>query len=60
MADTVLRYFARWLKSGMRASGLIARTGGEEFVLVMPTTERAQALQTADRLRADTLKMAVP
>ena len=58
--DTVLQHFAHLLRANMRTIDLVARTGGEEFILVMPMTGIDEAIQTAERLRADSLKMRVP
>ena len=49
--DEVLKAVAQALKQEARRSDLAARYGGEEFVLVLPDTDSAGALVTAERLR---------
>ena len=49
--DEVLREFARRLRKNVRGIDLTCRYGGEEFVIVMPETDRAQAYAIAERLR---------
>jgi len=56
--DAVLRYVADRLSDNVRAPDLVARQGGEEFVIVLTNTPLAEAVRVADRLRraiADTL-----
>jgi len=48
--DTVLRAFAVEALSTLRTSDLIARWGGEEFLLLLPDTRGTQALATVQRL----------
>lgn len=51
--DRVLSAMGRWLRSTLReSSDWVARYGGEEFVLVLPETPLPQALEVAERLRA--------
>lgn len=50
--DEVLREVARRLRSALREQDLIARFGGEEFVVVMPDTGLEAARACAERLRA--------
>ncbi len=52
VGDRVLADIARLLAQEVRASDLLARFGGDEFVLVMPDTDLARARQVAERLRA--------
>ena len=49
--DTVLREIAARIRRNTRSSDLTCRHGGEEFVLIMPDTEGARAVQVAERLR---------
>jgi two-component system cell cycle response regulator len=50
--DEVLRQVAARTISSVRSADLVARLGGEEFVVVMPETELAMAAAVAERLRA--------
>jgi two-component system cell cycle response regulator len=50
--DEVLKVFARRIKRVLRASDLVCRLGGEEFVVVMPDTPLAVAERVAERVRA--------
>ena len=52
MGDTVLNTFAKRLRSNLRGVDMIARMGGEEFLVIIPriTNRRAQFL--AERLRS--------
>lgn len=50
--DEVLRVFAEAVRQNIRRGDLAARTGGEEFVLVMREASAQLALSTAERIRA--------
>jgi diguanylate cyclase len=50
--DEVLRQVAAMLKAGVRASDVVARLGGEEFIVLMPHTGRDGAMALAEKLRA--------
>jgi len=52
--DEVLAGFGRLLRSELRASDVAGRAGGEEFVVLLPDTDRAGALALAEKLRAAT------
>lgn len=49
--DDVLREFARRLRKAVRGIDLVCRYGGEEFVVVMPETNRGLAYTVAERIR---------
>lgn len=49
--DTVLRTFAKLIHKQTRKSDIIARTGGEEFIVLMPNTRLTDARRAADSLR---------
>jgi diguanylate cyclase (GGDEF)-like protein len=51
VGDRVLARAARLLEAAVRGSDVVARTGGEEFVVVMPDTAEADAIACAERLR---------
>jgi diguanylate cyclase (GGDEF)-like protein len=52
VGDEVLRHLARLLRIELRPHDLMARFGGEEFVLVLDDVNRAAALDVAERVRA--------
>jgi diguanylate cyclase (GGDEF)-like protein len=49
--DAVLRRVAQTCRASLREGDSIGRTGGEEFVVVLPATTAAIALDVAERLR---------
>lgn len=49
--DAVLTEAAKRLRSDLRAEDLIARVGGEEFLIVLPDSTREEAEFAAERLR---------
>ena len=49
--DQVLHQVARALSATMRESDLVSRYGGEEFAIVLPNTDLAQAVRAAERAR---------
>jgi diguanylate cyclase (GGDEF)-like protein len=58
--DAVLRSFAATLRAGLRDGDVVARWGGEEFLLMLPDTGIEQALALLERLRLDVGALAVP
>ena len=51
VGDAVLRHTAQLLGRGVRKTDLVARLGGEEFILLLPQTTQADALAVAEKLR---------
>lgn len=49
--DLVLRELAGVLRRSVRASDDVGRYGGEEFVVVCPSTDQSAGLQLAERIR---------
>lgn len=50
--DACLCHVAQCLAAHLRRVDLLARFGGEEFAVLLPQSDEAEALQTAERLRA--------
>ena len=51
VGDAVLAVFADCVRRCVRAVDVLVRRGGEEFVLVMPSTDAEAAQRVADRIR---------
>lgn len=49
--DKVLKEIAKVLKDEIRIEDFLARFGGEEFVAILPETDRSQAFKVAEKLR---------
>lgn len=52
VGESVITTLGRVMREQMRAEDVVARTGGDEFCLLLPDTDVAGALAFADRLRA--------
>ncbi len=50
--DEVLQQVAALLKKSVRATDVVARMGGEEFIVLLPSTDRPGALAVAEKLRS--------
>jgi diguanylate cyclase (GGDEF)-like protein len=49
--DRVLRSFGTVARSNVRATDWVARYGGDEFVIVLPDTDLASAVQVLERVQ---------
>lgn len=54
VGDRVLQMFARLVEKEVRADDVVARFGGEEFVMLLMRANRSGATGLAERLRAET------
>jgi two-component system, cell cycle response regulator len=52
VGDEVLKQVADRIRASVRKVDVLVRRGGEEFVLIMPSTDHEQAKATASRIRA--------
>lgn len=51
--DSVLATLAEVLRANVRASDMVARMGGDEFLIALPQVGQAQALSVAERIRRE-------
>jgi diguanylate cyclase (GGDEF)-like protein len=60
--DVVLQAASRALADGLRQVDAIARWGGEEFLIMLPDTAPAEAVQVAERMRqrVESQRVALP
>jgi diguanylate cyclase (GGDEF)-like protein len=58
--DECLKSVAKAISQCYRGGDLVARYGGEEFAMVLPQTNRAGAVQVAERIRAAVAAAALP
>ncbi|MFI5459224.1 MAG: diguanylate cyclase [Isosphaerales bacterium] len=50
--DEMLQWVGSTLRTAVRGHDIVARFGGEEFVVLLPATDEAEALEAAERLRS--------
>lgn len=58
--DAVLRKMAEVCQKTLRAVDIIGRVGGEEFAIMLPETDRVEAIEVAERLRSAIAEAKVP
>ena len=59
IGDEVLRALAAELRHQVRESDVVGRFGGEEFTVLLPRTDDADAHRIAERLRASAARLSV-
>ena len=59
VGDEVLKSFVAVVRQGLRATDLVARTGGEEFKILLPDTTLPNAVALAERIRHCVAELAV-
>ena len=58
--DCALQALVRQVKTMLRGNDLLARTGGEEFTILLPDTSAATGIVAAERLRQAIEALEVP
>lgn len=58
--DEVLRTFAQQAQSVLRSTDILARWGGEEFLLLLPDTELQAALRVLERVKEQVTALRFP
>lgn len=54
--DDALKYLVDTIKHSLRPADIVARFGGEEFVILMPDTPEDEAVSTVQRLQRELTK----
>lgn len=57
IGDVVLRHVSRTINENIRKSDLMSRYGGEEFIVFLPDTSRANARLVAEKIRTGIEKL---
>jgi diguanylate cyclase (GGDEF)-like protein len=60
VGDHVLTIFAQVVLKCIRKTDIIARYGGDEFIVVLPSTDTETACSIADRIRSDVSETYIP
>ncbi|GJL86023.1 MAG: PleD family two-component system response regulator [Micavibrio sp.] len=60
VGDEVLKIFAERLTANLRSFDLVARIGGEEFIVILPDVSEQRAYMVAERLRCSISEVPVP
>jgi diguanylate cyclase (GGDEF)-like protein len=60
VGDTVLVIFAQVILKCLRKTDIIARYGGDEFIVVLPNTDTDTASSVADRIRNEVSETYIP
>jgi len=57
--DRVLKELAGAIRNATRESDICSRYGGEEFAIILPMTERAEAVEIAERIRGHAANISI-
>ncbi len=57
--DKVLKEVSAMVKQNMRTGDILTRYGGEEFIAILPETDKVKAMELADRLRIKISRMRI-
>jgi diguanylate cyclase (GGDEF)-like protein len=60
LGDQMLSNVAAILKASLRSCDWVGRWGGEEFLAILPDTDAIEALNIAERLRAEVERSSIP
>lgn len=58
--DEVLKFLAKHMQASSRPGDLVCRSGGEEFILLLPKTDACVAQKAAERLRNEIVSEICP
>lgn len=50
VGDTILKEFVIAIRKGIRATDLVGRFGGDEFIIILPTSEKEKAFKIAESI----------
>lgn len=51
--DSILKILSRCFKNSLRGSDIVARYGGDEFIVCLPGTDHPAAMQVAEKIRTE-------
>ncbi len=60
IGDKALKVIADIILNSVRSIDIVARYGGDEFMVILPETDKPLAIHIAERLRSDVAKIVLP
>lgn len=58
--DQVLKDISRMVRDNIRKEDILAKYGGEEFIVILPETPKEKAMELADRIRSKIAALQIP